>query len=269
MKRKRKILLLTALLLLAVVAWILWADRAVEINEWVIESKDLPAAFDDLHIAQISDLHNADFGERILEKLAQAEPDVIVLTGDLIDSRNTDVAAALAFAEGAAAIAPCYYVPGNHESRVSEYEELLAGLRLLDVTVLEDRSVTLQKEGQSIRLAGVRDPAFGGEFAQAVRTVTAGEGYTILLSHRPEQLALYAECCADLVFSGHAHGGQVRIPFVGGLVAPHQGFFPEYDAGLNEMDDTAMLVSRGLGNSIVPIRINNRPEIVVAVLKCA
>lgn len=266
---KRKIWLVTVLFLLTAVIWVLWADRAVEVNEWVIESEELPDAFDGLRIAQVSDLHNADFSGRILEKLEQTEPDLIVLTGDLIDSRNTDVAIALEFAQKAAAIAPCYYVPGNHESRVPEYEDLLTGLRSCDVAVLEDRTVKLHLDGQTINLAGVRDPSFGGDFEQAVRTVTAGEGYTILLSHRPEQMELYADCGADLVFSGHAHGGQIRIPFVGGLVAPNQGFFPEYDAGLYQMDGTAMLVSRGLGNSIIPIRINNRPEIVVAVLKCA
>ena len=105
-------------------------------------------------------------------------------------------------------------------------------------------------------------------FADDLRTLMAGEeGYTILLSHRPESFRLYVHCGADLVFSGHAHGGQVRIPFVGGLVAPHQGFFPEYDSGLYREGGTSMLVSRGLGNSIIPLRINNRPEIIVAILK--
>ena len=136
------------------------------------------------------------------------------------------------------------------------------------VIVLDDEKTTLERDGQAITLIGLSDPDFRQPFADHLRALTASEeGFTILLSHRPESFGLYISCGVDLVFSGHAHGGQVRIPFVGGLVAPHQGFFPEYDSGLYREDSTAMLVSRGLGNSIVPLRINNRPEVIVAILK--
>lgn len=257
------------LILLVLVVWVLWANTAIEVNEWTIESPELPVGFDGFRIAQVSDLHNAEFGdenERLLELLEKAEPDIIVITGDLIDSRNTDVAVALAFAEAAVEIAPCYYVSGNHESRVPEWEALRTGLIDAGVAVLEDESVLLERNGDIVTLVGVQDPTFNPDFDAELRGL-AGEGYTILLSHRPEKMALYAECGFDLVFSGHAHGGQVRIPFVGGLIAPHQGFFPEYGSGLYLEDGTAMLVSRGLGNSIAPIRVNNRPEIIVAILK--
>ena len=116
-------------------------------------------------------------------------------------------------------------------------------------------------------MLGLSDPAFGGDHARILGELAAGEGYKILLSHRPERMGLYAEADIDLVFSGHAHGGQFRIPFLGGVIAPDQGFFPEYDSGLYEQDGTAMLVSRGIGNSIIPLRICNRPEILVAQLK--
>lgn len=257
------------ILLVLVVVWVLWANTAIEVNEWTIESPEIPVGFDGFRIAQISDLHNAEFGggnERLLELLEMAEPDIIVLTGDLIDSRNTDVDVALAFAKAAVEIAPCYYVSGNHESRVQEWVALRAGLIDAGVVVLEDESVSLECNEDAVTLIGVQDPTFNPHFDAELRGL-AGEGYTILLSHRPEKMALYAECGFDLVFSGHAHGGQVRIPFVGGLIAPHQGFFPEYDSGLYLEGGTAMLVSRGLGNSIVPLRVNNRPEIIVAILK--
>ena len=117
-------------------------------------------------------------------------------------------------------------------------------------------------------LLGLRDPAFGSDRNAALEALTAGEeGFTILLSHRPERFVLYVQSGVDLAFSGHAHGGQFRLPFLGGLVAPDQGFFPEFDAGLYEKNGTAMLVSRGVGNSIIPLRINNRPEIILAELK--
>lgn len=259
------------ILMLLLVVWVLWANTAVEVNEWVIESPELPAGFDGFRIAQISDLHNAEFGEgneKLLNLLEQAKPDIIVITGDMIDSRNTDVDIALNFAEKAVDIAPCFYVTGNHESRVREWDDLREGLTDLGVTVLLDEKVELSRDGGIVTLLGMQDPDFGGNFSAKLRDLTASEGYEILLSHRPERMTLYVACGVDLVFSGHAHGGQVRLPFVGGLVAPHQGWFPAYDSGLYEKDGTLMLVSRGLGNSIVPLRFNNRPEIIVAILKC-
>lgn len=250
--------------------WVLWANTAVEVNEWEIESDRIPAAFDGFRIAQVSDLHNAEFGrenETLLRLLRESRPDLIVLTGDLVDSRNTDIGIAIAFARRAVEIAPCFYVTGNHESRIGSWRELRQGLIDAGVRVLENESVELEREGAFVRLAGMQDPAFGG-YDAALKGLTAGERYTILLSHRPELFGLYRQVGADLVFSGHAHGGQFRIPFLGGLVAPNQGFFPEYDSGLYRSGNTAMLVSRGLGNSIIPLRLNNRPEIILAVLTC-
>lgn len=258
-------------LILALVIWLLWANTAIEVNEWTIESADIPEQFGGFRIAQVTDLHNAEFGrgnETLLKLLRESEPDIIVITGDLIDSRNTDLQIALAFAEKAVQIAPCYYVSGNHESRISGWAALRKGLSDAGVTVLEDRSVTLERSGGTLTLVGLADPDFRGPFVAGLREMSGQqEGYTILLSHRPEYFELYADCGVDLVFSGHAHGGQVRLPFVGGLIAPGQGLFPEYDSGLYRQGDTVMLVSRGLGNSIAPLRVNDRPEILVAVLK--
>ena len=260
-------LLWAAGLLAAVAFWVFWANTAMEVNEWIVESENLPAAFDGLRIAQVSDLHNADHWEDALKALADARPDIIVLTGDLIDSRNTDVAAALAFVRGAVELGPCYYVTGNHESRVRQWPELRRGLLEAGVTVLEDESCRLERNGAAITLIGLMDPDFGRDFGGALERLAAGEGYTVLLSHRPERMGQYAAAGVDLVFAGHAHGGQVRIPFIGGLIAPHQGWFPEFDSGIYRQGKTVMLVSRGVGNSIIPLRINNRPEILVAVLK--
>ncbi len=265
MKKLTVVLLLLALLTL----WLLWGNTALEVNTWVIESGKIPSSFDGFRIAQVSDLHNADFWEEVVAALAKAEPDIIVLTGDLIDSGKTDVEAALSFAEQAVAIAPSYAVSGNHEAWSGDkWDVLRTGLLRAGVVLLEDETVFLDREGETVALLGLSDPAFGADQAAILRELTAGEaGYRILLSHRPERMALYAEAGVDLVFSGHAHGGQFRFPFLGGLVAPDQGLFPEYDAGRFQQGDTVMLVSRGVGNSIIPLRINNRPELILAELK--
>ena len=262
--KKRYIILIC---LCALILWTIWGNTALEVNEWHIRSDRLPESFDGFRIAQVSDLHNTK-NDDLLPLLEKAEPDLIVLTGDLIDSRDTDVEAAPEFVREAVKLAPCCYVSGNHESRVPEREELWAGLRELGVVMLDNASVEVERNGEAICLMGLADPDFGGNYGAMLEELTAGaQGYTVLLSHRPELFEVYAECNIDLVFSGHAHGGQFRLPILGGLVAPHQGLFPEYDAGLFEQNGTAMLVSRGVGNSIIPIRFNNRPEIVVAILE--
>jgi predicted MPP superfamily phosphohydrolase len=260
--------LIAALILAGLTGWLLWGNTALEVNTWVIEHDKIPAAFDGFRIAQVSDLHNAGFWQDVVEELRQIQPDIIVLTGDLIDSGRTDVDAALAFAGQAAQIAPCYFVSGNHEAWSSgHWEKLREGLKQSGIVLLENERVRLELGGEHVTTLGLSDPSFGGDHARVLGELAAGEGYRILLSHRPERMKLYAEAGVDLVFSGHAHGGQFRIPFLGGVIAPDQGLFPEYDSGLYEQDGTAMLVSRGIGNSIIPLRICNRPEILVAELK--
>ena len=276
---KKTVLIVSVLVILCLGIWTLWGNIALEVNEYEIVSDRIPEAFAGFRIAQVSDLHNKDFGEgygQLLTLLSQINPDIIVVTGDLIDSRQTDLDIALEFAWQAGKIARVYYVSGNHEARVPEYEDLKIGLVKAGVVILENQKVQITREGESITLMGIDDPSFqedylfGDSESVARQAITdlqnESDGYTILLSHRPELFDLYVETEMDLVFSGHAHGGQFRLPFVGGLVAPNQGFFPKYDAGLFSEGSTNMIVSRGVGNSIIPIRFNNRPEIIVATL---
>ncbi len=272
MTRKRLAWGIAALFVLMLVLWMATSDNALCVSTYRIESARLPDAFDGFKIAQVSDLHNADICEELSAMLADIKPDIIVITGDMIDSRRTDTDNALRFAKAVAEAFPCYYVPGNHEARIPEkYATLCDGLRALGVTVLENEGADISLGGESIRLVGVKDPNFSRGDDEAVMRdaldgLAAHGGYTVLLSHRPELFDVYAEYGADLVFSGHAHGGQFRLPLVGGVAAPDQGFFPKYDAGLFEKGKTSMLVSRGIGNSIIPLRIHNPPEIVVAEL---
>jgi predicted MPP superfamily phosphohydrolase len=207
--------------------------------------------------------------------LREAQPDIIAITGDLIDSRSTDIAAALSFVREAVKIAPCYYATGNHEARIEEYSELEQGIQAAGVAVLRNAAVTLEREGQQIQIIGLDDYTFfSGENGWAcVLSMLSQlepmnrEGYDILLAHRPEFWAEYVQTEVELILAGHAHGGQIRLPFVGGLYSPDQGFFPKWDCGSYTQEDTTMVVSRGLGNSLFPLRVNNRPEVVIITLE--
>ena len=269
-----------AIVLVALVIGIAWGNTALELNTYTISSSKLPQSFDGYRIAHVSDLHNTEMGkdnEKLLAMLRDAAPDMIAITGDLVDSRNTDIKVALQFVREAVKIAPCYYVTGNHEARISEYNELKAGMEAAGVTVLEDAQTDISLTGEFIRLIGVNDPSYQTDYlfgdAKTVMNTkleelhTEQDRFTILLSHRPELFDTYADHSIDLVLSGHAHGGQFRLPFIGGLVAPNQGLFPEYDAGIYTEGNTNMLVSRGIGNSILPFRINNRPEVILIELQ--
>ena len=280
MNRKKRVLFVVSFVLVILIVWTLWGNTALEVNEYEVVSDRIPQGFEGFRIAQVSDLHNAEFGEgneKLIQLLSQTDPDVIVITGDLIDSRHTDIEIALDFARQAIKLAPVYYVSGNHEARVREYEDLKMGLAEAGVVILENQNVQITREGESITLMGIDDPSFQevylfGDSESVARQAiddlqNESEGYTILLSHRPELFDLYVDTGMDLVFSGHAHGGQFRLPFVGGLVAPNQGFFPKFDEGRFTEENTTMIVSRGVGNSIIPIRFNNRPEIVLVTLR--
>ena len=280
-KKKLSIILaVVAAILFALIAWIIWGNTALELNTYTISSSKLPQSFDGYRIAHVSDLHNAEMGknnEKLLTMLRDADPDMIAITGDLVDSRNTDIEVALQFVREAVKIAPCYYVTGNHEARISEYDELKAGMEAAGVPVLEDVRTEISIEGETITLIGVNDPSYQTDYlfgdAKTVMNTkleelhTEQDRFTILLSHRPELFDAYADHGIDLVLSGHAHGGQFRLPFIGGLIAPNQGLFPEYDAGIYTEGNTNMLVSRGIGNSILPFRINNRPEVILIELQ--
>ncbi len=281
--KKKKVLFLCPGLISAILAfWTIWSNTALMVREILISSDRLPDSFSGFRMAHVSDLHNTEFGENnvtLLQMLSESQPDIIVITGDLIDAQHTNIEIALGFAQESVKIAPTYYVTGNHEASSSQYDTLKIGLESAGVTVLEDEITYLEREGKTIALLGLSDPNFTirgdlfGEIPAMVSTklknmLEQDNVYSVLLSHRPELFETYAACGVDLVLSGHAHGGQFRLPFIGGLIAPDQGLFPKYDTGLYIDGNTNMIVSRGLGNSVIPIRFNNRPEIVLIEL-CA
>ena len=270
MNKKQKALALTAAA--AATGVLAWGNTSITTTEYTITSPRLPRAFHGLRIAQVSDLHNDLFGMdycRLVQALKQAQPHFIAITGDMLDARRTNIPRALLAAEKMLAVAPCLYVKGNHEARTPGYSLFEEGLLRAGVHVLRNRSVTLEHKGEALTVIGMDCPYGDPEYpAFLYRLHREAEGFTLLLSHHPEEFDVYRDIGIDLALCGHTHGGQVRLPKLGGVIAPHQGFFPKYDAGVYEQGRTRMIISRGLGNSLCPLRVNNRPELVAVELRC-
>lgn len=277
---RRKKIFFIILIFICLATFLRWQNNSIVLNEIEFINNKIPKEFDGYRILQISDLHNKEFGSKqstLLSKIQEINPDIIIITGDLIDSNNTDIDIAMDLIRESIKIAPIFYVSGNHESWSGSYEKLKSQLEENGVTVLDNQKVQLSRGNASIDIVGLSDPSFiQSDFLEydsntyiedELSSLTSeNENFKILLSHRPELFDIYANSDVDLVFSGHAHGGQFRIPFIGGLIAPDQGLFPNLTEGIHIKNNTSMIVSRGLGNSIIPIRIFNRPELILVKL---
>lgn len=280
--RKTKTFQVTGVVLIALlILWAAWGNLTVGTTRYKLSDEKIPSSFNNFKIAQISDLHNAEFGKdnaALIDILSAEKPDLIAITGDLADSNHTDLEAAFTFIEQAVKIAPSFYVTGNHDALLRDKFLLLESkLKELGVSILRNQTVMLEKDGYVIQLTGIDDPAFVQnasepyfpEVSSPNGTPNTGmeNGYRILLAHHPEAFETYAAKGFNLILSGHAHGGQFRLPIIGGLIAPDQGFLPKYDAGIYKSNQSAMILSRGIGNSVIPLRFNNRPEVVIIELK--
>ena len=279
-RKKVKGLLVRVFIFLVIAVFCYFENNIITISEYEIESEKLPETFDGFVIVHLSDLHNKLFGKnqkRLIAQVKEQNPDMIVITGDLIDSNHPNVEIGLLLVEEAMKIAPVYFVTGNHDKYLSETDTyaLFSGLERLGAKVLDDEAaeIYLEKEEETISLLGVDDDRILSN-SQLTRTLeelmkkdSGKTPFTILLAHEPQRMPTYSKFDIDLVMSGHAHGGQFRIPFIGGFVAPGQGFLPKYTKGLYEENDTKMIVSAGLGNSVIPLRLLNRPEVVKITLK--
>ena len=260
------------LILLSVIGFVLYQNNIIEKTYIEYSSGRVPEAFNGYKVVHISDLHNKSFGknqEKLLKKIEEISPDIIAITGDLIDRRKYNLEVALSFVKGAVDIAPVYYVSGNHEAWSGKYEEIKDELISLNVQVLDDEKISIHRKDEFIDIIGLKDPDFhtSNDLEDQLMNLSEENNFQILLSHRPELINLYSKEKIDLIFSGHAHGGQFRLPFIGGIIAPDQGLFPEYTSGLYVKDKSTLIVSRGLGNSIIPLRLFNQPEIIVLTIK--
>lgn len=275
-KIKYGLIIFFLIYIIVVVSYNIWNNNRVQLTYVDIGNTDVPNDLKGLRLVQVSDFHNTMFGKDqtpLLDKLKAAKPDLILITGDLIDKRNTKIEIAVDFVREARLIAPIYFVSGNHESWLLDYELLKSRLETEGVIVLDNEAVILKSGQSTLKLAGIIDPGFseGSDKEKIVSESIAsikGESadFSILLAHRPDLFEVYERFDYDLIFSGHAHGGQFRFPFIGGLLAPDQGLFPKYDSGLYRLGKTIIIVSRGLGNSLFPFRLFDGPELIVVEL---
>ncbi len=272
---------LTALIILALIAaaaaFLIKDSREdLEISRYEVNSKKLPESFDGFKIVQLSDLHGAEFGEDgmgLVEKVKELEPDIIALTGDFVTDEG-DLAAVKKLAGRLTELCPVYFVSGNHEFGSGLAVKVRNILERAGVKYLSNEYLTINRGDDEILLGGVEDPlAYADmlspdELAQKMNDA-APDAFKILLGHRNYWMTEYPELPVDLIFCGHAHGGLIRIPGVGGLIGTDRRLFPDFDAGQFNNGRYTLIVSRGLGNSVPIPRVFNRPEIVCVELSSA
>lgn len=282
---KKKIIFIIAFLLLVVGLFLvrLHIDaNSIQVSHYKVESEKIPESFDGYKIVQISDLHSKDFGENnnlLIQKVDKEKPDIIVLTGDMVSADETDYSVFFSLVSELAQRYKIYFIPGNHEQALDSEKknEIVTYLEQNGVDVLNNEVVSLKNGNDEINLYGlwysnkyysenetyVLDAELISEWIGAADTAR----YNILLSHNPRYFLTYANWGADLTLSGHVHGGMVRIPFIGAIFSPDEGFFPKYDAGLyTEESGKSIVVSRGLGKGTRGFRLFNRPDLVVITL---
>lgn len=272
---------LTALIILALIAaaaaFLIKDSRDdLEISRYEVKSQKLPESFDGFKIVQLSDLHGAEFGEDgmgLVEKVKELEPDMIALTGDFVTDEG-DLAAVEKLAARLVKLCPVYFISGNHEFGSGLAVKVRNILERAGVKYLSNEYLTISRGEDEILLGGVEDPlAYADmlspdELAQKMNDA-APDAFKILLGHRNYWMTEYPELPVDLIFCGHAHGGLIRIPGVGGLIGTDRRLFPDFDAGEYNNGRYTLIVSRGLGNSVPIPRVFNRPEIVCVELSSA
>jgi len=272
-----------ALVVAGIVAYFLYLENTcLQVTKYEISCCNLPQDFDGFKIALVSDLHGNKFGDAqsgLVSAISEFEPDIIAIAGDLVDERDFTLAPALSLLEGIHGLAPAYYVCGNHEVCSGNLHSIQTQLERFGVHALRNQAISFTRGNSKLAVAGLDDPLnfetrFGqqkrhvGQILSQITSHVAGATFTILLSHRPEFIDTYAAHDISLVLSGHAHGGLVRLPGIGGLIAPGQGLMPRYTNGVYASGNTVMVVSRGLGNSgALQVRIFNRPELVLITLR--
>ncbi|BCJ94219.1 phosphohydrolase [Anaerocolumna cellulosilytica] len=282
----KKILFLIAGLLGLGIIIIIISNTVVVVDKYNVIAGNVPSAFDGFKVVQLSDLHSKEFGREngtLLKKIAKINPDIIVMTGDMVNSTDTEFSIFLTFAKKLAENYPVYYIVGNHEQALSKqnlafiYNEL----KSYGVNVLDNEMAVIEKDDAKINIYGmwfnlryysdqtsayVLDNPDIYYFAEDTMRKILGEcgreSFNILLTHNPVFFDTYSKWGADLTLSGHIHGGMVRIPFIGGIYSPEKTFFPKYDEGLFEENDKRMIVSRGIGNGSLGFRFLNCPQIV-------
>lgn len=277
-RRRRPVrrLLTFLVIVVLIVGFVYSQQQLLQRQELTVTCQGLPEAFDGCRITLIADLHGTEFGEensRLLRAVDAARPDVIAVLGDMVDD-PAQLEMIPAVSRGLAAIAPTYYITGNHEWAVKIVPELETVLETCGVTVLGNDYRVMERDGETFILAGVHDPLgyADQETPEELYREIAGQqpgAYVVLLAHRNTRLEQYSACGYDLILCGHGHGGLIRLPGIGGLVNADHSIPAEYEDGLYAMGGTQMVVSRGLGNDPYTFRLFNRPQVLTVILHAA
>lgn len=280
MKKKTKIIFITFIFLIMAFLIQVYIDaNYIETSYYDIYSDKIGKAYDGTKILQLSDLHSKEFGKdsiRLIRKISEINPDIILITGDMVNATDKDFSVFLGLAQSVASKYECYYIVGNHELDLNndDYENIMNSLKSYGITVLDNEKIELAKDNEKINLYGmwynIRFYMGKDVLTQNVIKSIIGEddayNFDILLTHNPRYFEAYTNWGADLTLSGHVHGGMVRLPFVGPIFAPERTLFPRYSEGEYKMNDSSMIVSRGLGRGTNGFRLFNRPEIGVITL---
>lgn len=278
MKKVVIIIVIIAFCSLSIKPFLRWQNDTIGITQYTIKSEKIPPAFDGYKIMQLSDIQGKKFGannKEFISKIENENADMIVFTGDLVDEGvNGSEAVIDNFLENATLPKAVYAVSGNHDKWTGRFEKLKEHWENdLGIKFLENKSTAITKDNQVINLYGIADPDTWDDkkantiVKKNISDAKTKNGYNILLFHRANMLELFKNEKFDLILSGHMHGGQIRIPFVGGLKSPHGIWFPKYSGGRYDLNNNTYIVSRGIGNAVSVPRIFNRPEIVVITLK--
>ncbi len=266
---------IAAALLLPALLWLCWFENRCIVSEvYEVTLPALGAAFDGLRVALVTDTQGAAFGRdnaRLIAAVQSARPDLIAVCGDMIEDAS-DIPACASLLGNLTALAPVYYVTGNHEWASGAARELMDTLEIAGVTVLGNDYRVLGRGGEKLVISGVHDP--NGPYdmerpAQLVARIRESEPAApiLMLAHRNDGLEMWAALGVDLVLCGHGHGGVICLPGIGGLLGVDRSFFPKYSAGLYSRDGTRMAVSRGLGPAGGLPRLGNRPDVPIIILR--
>lgn len=253
------------LLIILLVVFLYYQDNDLIMSSYSYKTTKIDKKFDGYTIIQVSDFHNKKFGNirgKLIDSVTKSKPDLILVTGDFISSNSTDIDFSISCAGDLSNIAKVVYVTGNHEKRLvgDEYKKLMDGLSQKGFIILDNEYM---KIGDSFYIIGLDDTNLNDNTLNNIKKSIPQDAFNILLAHQPQYINNYSKNDVDIVFCGHAHGGQVRIPFTRqGIYSPGQGFLPKYTSGEYKINNTTMIVSRGVSDSGCPLRLFNKPEIV-------
>lgn len=252
----------------SLLSYVYYEVHTISVKRYRIAIKKLPPAFDGFTILHLSDLHCKEYGsgqKKVLDLIGGFKFDMVACTGDFVDKRNPDTKPAIELISGLIE-KPVYFVPGNHDHSSSKISEVLGSL---GVTVLNNKAEKYIKDNSHVWIVGVDDPYLGLDRLDLAMEVVRDSAPRILMAHAPSIFPSAIQENIDLVLVGHTHGGQVRIPFVGAIIVPGQGLFPKFDYGVYNHQNTDMVINGGLGESMLPLRFNSRPEIVLITIEKA